>query len=183
MHEQKKRDRAGPVFFCPLDREGECDYSEKEFQFNLLSVGDDSLDEIIERIEKELRESGKKSSRTRRKVIEVFFSCGGHLSVEDLYREVKQRYPDIGYVTVYRTLKVLEELGYATSLDVGDGSTRFETALRQHHDHLICTVCGRIYEFFEPEIEVLQNLVARKNDFRILDHTLHIFGICKECQK
>jgi len=140
------------------------------------------LEGIIERVEKDLRECGKKVSKTRRKVMEVFFSCGRHVSVEDLYMEVKKKHPEIGYATVYRTLKVLEELGYAVSLDVGDGSTKFETAFSQHHDHLVCTSCGTILEFHEPEIERLQERVARKYHFIVESHTLHLFGTCEKCQ-
>lgn len=141
------------------------------------------MEEFISKVEKELRKKGKKASKTRRKVMKVFFTMDEHVSVEDLYRKVKETAPGIGYATVYRTLRTLEELGYASSIDIGDGKKRFENGMGMHHDHICCLVCKKIIEFNDPEIEVLQKIIASKHDFKIIDHSLYIFGICLECRR
>lgn len=141
------------------------------------------MDNFLNKVENELKEKGKKASKTRRKIMKVFFTLGEHVSVEDLHQKVKETHPGIGYATVYRTLKTLEDLGYALSIEIGDGKKRFENGLASHHDHICCLLCKKIIEFNDPEIEVLQKVIASKHDFKIIDHSLCIYGICLECRK
>jgi Fur family ferric uptake transcriptional regulator len=141
------------------------------------------VEEFLSKVEKELRKNGKKASKTRRKIMKIFFTLGEHVSVDDLYKKVRETDPGIGYATVYRTLKILEELGYASSIEIGDGKKRFENGMAMHHDHICCLVCKKIIEFNDPEIEILQKIIANKHDFKIIDHSLCIFGICLDCRK
>ncbi len=114
--------------------------------------------------------------------MELFFAREGHVTVEDLYRLVREHHEGIGYATVYRTLKTLEDLGYASSIEIGDGKKRFENGMSLHHDHICCVFCKKIIEFKDPEIEVLQNNIAKKHNFHIINHSLNIFGVCPDCK-
>ena len=128
-----------------------------------------------------LSEKGVRHSKKRDIILETFFRAGGHLTIEDLLERVKKVDPKIGYVTVYRTLKLLKELGLAHQWQFGDGHSRFEKASGHHHDHLICLKCGKIIEFEEDEIERLQEKVSQENHFKIVSHVHEIFGYCSKC--
>lgn len=120
----------------------------------------------------------------RQIIVNAFFNHKGHISSEELYRKVQETAPDIGFTTVYRTLKLLSDAGLALSKNFGDGYTRFESSAQQaHHDHLICTKCGKIVEFVNDQIESLQQHIAERHGFTVTDHTLDIYGVCLECSQ
>jgi len=129
-----------------------------------------------------LREKGLKFTRQRDEIVRVFMASGSHLSVDEVYQRVRQRNPRIGYATVYRTPKLMAESGWASSCQFGDRMSRFEhRAEGEHHDHLICLVCGKIVEFESERIEALQFRIARQEGFRIFDHKLELYGHCSTC--
>ncbi|MCX7780572.1 MAG: transcriptional repressor [Negativicutes bacterium] len=108
-----------------------------------------------------------------------------HLSAEDVYQIVRQRAPEIGLATVYRTLELLSELEVLQKLDFGDGRSRYEineTNTPHHHHHLICLSCGKVKEFEDDLLETLETAIARKSNFLIMDHQLKFYGYCQECQ-
>lgn len=120
-----------------------------------------------------------KRSEQRETILDVFLETEEHLSVDDLLALVHRRRSDVGRTTVYRTLKLLREAGLASELQVG-GETRFERHYnREHHDHLICEECGEIIEFQSPDIERLQEEIARKLGFTIKGHRHQIYGLCQ----
>ncbi len=124
-----------------------------------------------------------KWSKQRDYLAEVFFNSQTHMTADELYKAAQERYPQIGYATVYRTLKLLEESGVATSSRFGHKSSRFEPSrVDNHHDHLVCITCGSIIEFQSGQIEQLQKTVARKKGFTITHHKLVLYGICKACK-
>jgi Fur family ferric uptake transcriptional regulator len=128
-------------------------------------------------------EKGLRSTAQRRLIIEVFFKSGEHLSIEDLWAKVRKRDPKVGYATVYRTLKMLTESGLASERRFGDGLSRYEVAHKgEHHDHLICTSCGRIVEFEDPQIELLQEQAAQRHGFTLTRHRHELYGLCPDCQ-
>ena len=130
-----------------------------------------------------LKEKSLKSTAQRDDIANVFFASHRHISIDDLYREVRKINPRVGYATVYRTLKLLTECGVANERRFGDGLTRYELADdATHHDHLICLDCGDITEFEEPRIEELQERVAAKYGFRIRFHKHELYGLCPRCQ-
>jgi len=135
------------------------------------------------RFKEHLRGQRLKSTAQRDTIAEVFLETQRHISVEELYQEVKRRNPRIGYATVYRTLKLLTECGVAAERHFRDGEARYESAEKRHHDHLICEACGKIVEFEEPRIETLQEVVAKRLGFRSTGHKMELYGICRECQK
>lgn len=136
-----------------------------------------------EQLSEYLAGQGLKSTRQRDEILNIFVSAGRHLSAEELYLLVKKPHPGIGYATVYRTLKLLASAGLAEERRFEDGYTRYEyRATDGHHDHLICTKCGKIIEFENVRIEELQQDVARKNRFQVQNHKLELYGLCSECQ-
>jgi Fur family ferric uptake transcriptional regulator len=129
-----------------------------------------------------LKEKGLKFTRQRDEIVRVFMASNSHLSVDEVYQQVRQRNPRIGYATVYRTLKLMAESGWASSCQFGDRMSRFEhRAEGEHHDHLICILCGKIVEFESERIEALQSRIAQREGFRIYDHKLELYGHCPTC--
>ena len=130
-----------------------------------------------------LRERALKSTSQRNDIARVFFANNRHISVEELYRDVRQVNPRVGYATVYRTVRLLRECGLAAERHFHDGEARFENVEDEHHhDHLICERCGRIVEFANDAIERLQEQVAQKLGFAITRHKMELYGICADCR-
>ncbi|HEX7407393.1 MAG TPA: transcriptional repressor [Candidatus Binatia bacterium] len=131
-----------------------------------------------------LRRQGLKSTSQRDDIARVFFAANRHISVEELYNEVKRVNPRIGYATLYRTMKLLIECSLAVERHFRDGEARYESqAEGHHHDHLICEACGKIVEFEEDRIEALQAEVAARLGFRFTGHKMELYGLCNQCQR
>ncbi|PLX84078.1 MAG: transcriptional repressor [Desulfuromonas sp.] len=129
-----------------------------------------------------LASKGLKNTTQRMIILEVFLEQKSHLSTEELYLKVRGKNPKVGYATVHRTLKLFAECGIAAERHFGDGQGRFELVHGEdHHDHLVCTGCGLILEFENPQIEELQEDVARQHRFTIENHRLELYGLCPAC--
>ncbi len=127
---------------------------------------------------------GLKSTKQRDIILDGFLASDRHLSIEELYLKIRASHPNIGYATVYRTLKLFAEAGIAREMQFGDGQTRYEHAGEgEHHDHLVCTRCGSIEEFENETIEQLQAEVANSRGFLIEKHRLELYGVCGSCRK
>ena len=124
-----------------------------------------------------------KSTPQRLLILKALQSGQVHVTVLELLEKVKKEDPTVGFVTVYRLLKVLADRGYVTEVRTGSGPARYELNLHQHHDHMTCTRCGKICEFESPDIENLQLQVANKLGFRLTHHVLELFGVCSTCEK
>ncbi|MFQ5672203.1 MAG: Fur family transcriptional regulator [Nitrospinales bacterium] len=134
-------------------------------------------------LEDYISQNNLKVTRQRRAVLKAFLESEDHVSAEELYRAVSANEPKIGLATVYRTLALLTQSQLATELDFGDGQKRYEHKfMHSHHDHMICTQCGKIIEFNHPLIEKFQEEIAHRNNFTITSHKLDIYGLCKECR-
>jgi Fur family ferric uptake transcriptional regulator len=130
-----------------------------------------------------IQKAGLRRTSQRDLILEIFLRTEEHLSSEDLYWLVQKQDPSVGHTTVYRTLKLLTEAGLAREVRFGDGKTYYEHHYNhEHHDHLICTECGKIIEFFSPEIEEMQDKMAEKYGFRLTNHSLRMWGVCENCQ-
>lgn len=130
-----------------------------------------------------IQKAGLRRTTQRDLILEIFLRTEEHLSSEDLYWLVQKQDPSVGHTTVYRTLKLLTEAGLAREVRFGDGKTYYEHHYNhEHHDHLICTECGKIIEFFSAEIEALQDKMAEQYGFRLTNHSLRMWGICTECR-
>lgn len=129
-----------------------------------------------------LEAKGLKSTAQRDYIADVFFKTNTHISLEELLKKVKRKTPNIGYATVYRTMKLLTECGLAISRQFGDGQTRYENLPENgHHDHIICIKCSKIAEFQNQKIEQLQAEAAKKLGFTVVNHKLELYGYCSEC--
>jgi Fur family ferric uptake transcriptional regulator len=138
----------------------------------------------VEQLEIYLADQGLRSTTQRDKILHIFIKAGRHVSAEELYLRVIKVHPSIGYATVYRTLKLLAAAGLADERHFEDGYTRYEyKASDNHHDHLICTKCGLILEFENQRIEALQQDIAKQNHFKVQNHKLELYGLCKACQR
>lgn len=116
-------------------------------------------------------------------ILKAFLLQKSHMSTEDFYLQLRKKHPGIGYATVHRTLKIFSECGIASERNFGDGQMRFEVSHgNEHHDHLVCTACGRIIEFEDKQIEQLQREIALQHNFVIKDHRLELYGLCIDCQ-
>lgn len=143
------------------------------------------LDEKVAAFREWLRDRGLKTTSQRDDIARVFFGSDRHISVEELYGDVRDVNPRVGYATVYRTLRLLKEAGLAAERHFDDAEARYEQAEgeEEHHDHFICERCQRIVEFSNEEIEALQESVARKLGFVITRHRLELYGICRDCRE
>jgi Fur family ferric uptake transcriptional regulator len=127
---------------------------------------------------------GLKTTKQREEIVATFLNSSGHRNLAQIYAQVTKINPKIGYVTVYRTLKLLARLGLATQRKFADGETRYEpTSEGSHHDHLICLDCGKIIEFEDQALETLQDRIARRHRFRISHHRMELYGRCEECNR
>jgi len=142
-------------------------------------------DEVIDELRKIVKQKGLKYTEQREVVLNILIRAEGHLTAEEVYNLIKTKKPDsnIGIATVYRALGFLEEINLITSITFGTDGKKYESNTKEHHDHLICTSCGKIVEFMDEEIEKRQDRIAKKNKFKITSHSMQIYGICELCQK
>jgi len=113
----------------------------------------------------------------RRVIARVLSGSHDHPDVEELHRRSVAVDPRISIATVYRTVRMFEENGILSRLDLGDGRARYEEMPESHHDHLIDTRSGKIIEFNDPEIEALQEKIAARLGYKLVDHRLELFGV------
>jgi len=139
---------------------------------------------LLDKFQTLLKSNSLKFTKQRELVLKCLYDNRGHFTPEDIYTLIKEQYPNIniGIATVYRTLSILEESQIASSISFGTNGKRYELGVKKHHDHLICTSCGTIIEFFDEVIEKRQEQIAREFDFEMSDHTMKIEGLCQECQ-
>ena len=144
-----------------------------------------SYDELLEEFKALLKQNSLKFTSQREVILKTLYENQDHFTPENLYLLIKESYPDlnIGITTVYRTLNLLEENNFASSISFGVLGKKFELNNKSHHDHLICQNCGKIVEFHNENIEQLQQEIANIHNFKLNDHLMQLYGICKECQK
>lgn len=141
----------------------------------------------MEDLQKRLQERQHKMTPQRRIVLQIFLDRPGeHLSAEDVHGILRSNRLEIGLATVYRSLELLNKLGLLQKMEFGDGCSRYELnttdpSAHQHH-HLICIRCNKVIEFEDDLLEALEQDIADKSGFRIVDHQVKFFGYCKECQ-
>ncbi|MBM3510347.1 MAG: transcriptional repressor [Alphaproteobacteria bacterium] len=131
---------------------------------------------MAERLEHLCSERGMKMTPQRRVVARVLSSASDHPNVEEVYRRAVEIDPKISIATVYRTVRLFEEVGILARHDFGGGKARYEEAQEEHHDHLIDLDSGRVIEFHDDEIEALQRKIAERLGFRLVGHRLELFG-------
>ncbi|MBN8509267.1 MAG: ferric iron uptake transcriptional regulator [Burkholderiales bacterium] len=127
----------------------------------------------------ELKNSGLKATLPRIKILEVFQrSQQRHMTAEDVYKALLAEDADVGLATVYRVLMQFEQAGLLTRSNFESGKSVFELNQGQHHDHLVCLSCGRVEEFFDPQIEQRQRAIASERGFQLQEHSLALYATC-----
>ncbi|WP_394177810.1 Fur family transcriptional regulator [Yoonia maritima] len=121
--------------------------------------------------------NGLRMTEQRRTIAAVLEAADDHPDVEELYKRASAADPRISLATVYRTVKLFEESGILEKHEFGDGRARYETADRDHHDHLIDMHTGEVIEFLDPEIEALQERIATKLGYELKGHRLELYAV------
>ncbi|WP_374302261.1 Fur family transcriptional regulator [Ferrovibrio sp.] len=129
------------------------------------------------RLEQLCEQLGMRMTDQRRVIARVLSASDDHPDVEELHRRSVAVDPRISIATVYRTVRMFEENGILSRLDLGDGRARYEEMPESHHDHLIDTRSGKIIEFNDPELEALQEKIAARLGYKLVDHRLELFGV------
>lgn len=139
----------------------------------------------VDDIKKSLKQKGLKLTTQRRAILDVIIeNREKHLSSEEIYDLVKEKYPEIGLATVYRTLQLFDELGVIYKLNFDDGRSRYELYHNEDHQHhhLICLKCGSVIEMEGDLLENLEEAIENTKDFQIVDHNVKFFGYCSKCK-
>lgn len=140
----------------------------------------------METLKDKLKEKGYKLTPQRRATLDTIIeNKGKHLSTEEIYDLVKDKCPEIGLATVYRTLQLLDELELISKINLDDGCSRYELNTQEddhQHHHLICVKCGDIIEVEVDLMEALEEEIEKNYDFNIMDHKVKFFGHCSKCQ-
>ncbi|RIQ17413.1 ferric iron uptake transcriptional regulator [Bordetella avium] len=132
----------------------------------------------------ELKNMGLKATFPRLKILDIFRkSDQRHLSAEDVYRALIADSVEIGLATVYRVLTQFEQAGILARSQFDTGKAVFELNDGDHHDHLICTNCGKVVEFSDADIEKRQHKVAKDSGFVLESHAMVLYGMCSDCQR
>lgn len=138
--------------------------------------------------QQELKNAGLKATGPRMRILEIFQKAQQngterHLSAEDIYKQLAAEELDVGLATVYRVLAQFESAGLLVRHYFGNDRATYELCDRQHHDHIVCTHCGRVAEFVDTDIEQRQKEIAERLGFALEGHALSLYGICEECRK
>jgi Fur family ferric uptake transcriptional regulator len=141
-------------------------------------------EELLEKFKTLLKKNGAMFTIQREVILETLYNSNEHLTPEALHQLIQKEHPELktGIATIYRTLSRLEESDMVTSLSFGAQGKKYELGAKDHHDHMICTECGKITEFVDDEIEKRQHKIAESFEFEMLDHSMQIYGICKDCK-
>lgn len=128
-----------------------------------------------------LKKAGLKVTLPRLKILEVLQDPEfHHVSAEDLYKKLIDMGEEIGLATVYRVLNQFDDAGIVTRHNFEGGKSVFELTPQHHHDHLICLDCGKVIEFRDEFIEARQRDISKKNNIKLTNHSLYLYGHCKE---
>jgi len=132
----------------------------------------------------DIKKAGLKVTLPRLKVLQILeVSKQRHMSAEDVYKALVMDNEEIGLATVYRVLTQFEDAGLVSRLSIDGGHAVFELEDGVHHDHLLCVSCNQIEEFIDEVIEQRQRVIAEEKGFKMTEHSLYIYGICKQCQE
>ena len=128
----------------------------------------------------DLKKAGLKATIPRLKILEILESTEHpHLTAEDVYQRLRESGEDVGLATVYRVLTQFQAAGLVIRHNFEGGRSVFEINQGGHHDHMVCLECGKVFEFYDREIESRQASVAEKAGFIIEDHSMYLYGVCE----
>jgi len=141
------------------------------------------FNELIDELKRVLKDNNLKYTKQREVILKTLYTHSGHHTPEEILMLVKQDFPNenIGIATIYRTLALFEEENLVESISFGKDGKKYEIGHKHHHDHLICIECGTIIEFVDEIIEKQQEVVSKKYNFHMIDHSMKIVGYCDRC--
>lgn len=144
-----------------------------------------SYDEYLVKFRKLLASLKLNNSTQREYILKLFFESQEHLTADEVVHRLKQKFNvTIGIATVYRILSFLEQMNIIKSLALeNESSKKYEINLKTHHDHLICTQCGDVFEFYDNELEQIQESIAQEKGFILTNHQMTLYGICAKCSQ
>ena len=138
---------------------------------------------LLNRFKEALKKEGLKYTPQRTAVLEEIIKDKGHRESEEIFLALKKSGQHVSRATIYRTMDILVNNGFARKMNLGDGRARYESKINSpHHDHLVCMDCGLIVEFMDQNIEDLQDEIAIQYEFQLKRHIHQLFGLCKKCQ-
>jgi len=131
----------------------------------------------------ELKNHGYKLTQQRKTVIEAIIASEDHLTPTELYNKVHEEHPNIGLVTIYRTLDMLSEMELICELHGGGNCHSYTISSPQKHHHIVCHQCGKVADFTGCNVSEMEQRIAEESGFRIDGHLLEFTGLCRMCQK
>ncbi len=134
------------------------------------------------KLESKLKEKGHRITPARRAILQILVESGGHVSADQLAEQVRQQFPRVGRMTVYRTLELLSQLGAIRPIYQGTGAAHYILLEDGHHHHLVCGGCDAVFEFDDCVVEEIAQVVSGRFNFKIQGHLLELFGLCENCQ-
>ena len=141
-------------------------------------------DKVLTKFAKVLKKENLKLTQQRQAVLKNVMDNRDHRECDEIFDHLKREGMNVSRATVYRTVAILEKYGFVRKLELGDGRARYEYKLGMgHHDHIICVDCGKIIEFFNAEIEDLQEKICKDMNFKLVRHIHQLFGLCQTCQE
>lgn len=140
--------------------------------------------DIQDKLQAHIQQSGGRVTKTRKLVLDAAYETVGHFSGDDLYDSLNQQGHAVSRASVYRALALLVEIGLLRESVTDERHKHYECAMgRPHHEHLICRACGRVTEFYDPDLEALLEEIAVRNGFSRSDHRAEIGGLCSQCAR
>jgi Fur family transcriptional regulator, ferric uptake regulator len=141
------------------------------------------MNEEITQLSAALARQGYRLTEARKAILQALVRCGGHVSADDLVARVHETAPNVGRMTVYRTLDVLCQLNVIRPVYQGTGAAHYVLLHDGHHHHLVCGVCHQVIEFADCMLEEIEEVVAERFNFTVQGHLLEFYGVCANCRK
>lgn len=140
-------------------------------------------EERIAKLVERLRAEGFRVTPQRLEVLRLLLTTDRHPSAEDLYDQLKRRFPTLSLATVYKTMETLRSMGEVLYLEFKEGSTRYDGRFPYPHTHLICSSCGRIEDLIHDPVTADVNKAVTQSGFALSKYRFDLYGLCKDCQK
>lgn len=137
----------------------------------------------VEMLSRAITENGYRLTAARKAVIEALVACGGHVSADQLAARVRTAAPQVGRMTVFRTLEMLGKIGVIRPVYQGTGAAHYVLMHKGSHHHLICTRCHRVIDFDQCDSGDLAQRLGREFDFEVQSHLLEVYGLCENCRR
>jgi len=131
---------------------------------------------------KALKKEGLRFTEQRKAIWDEITSSDEHREAEDIYLSLRKNGLNVSRATVYRTIDVLVKNNLVRKLDIGDSPSKYENKIDSlHHDHLICVSCGKIDEFVDDKIEMIQDRIVNERGYKMIRHIHQLFVMCDDC--